>query len=58
MKQDAWFDDFGGIFAAETLLTPLEELEAAWLEARDDPEFKSRLDDLSRPQHFGPFSAV
>ena len=48
MKQDAWFDDFGGIFAAETLVTPLEELEAAWLEARDDPEFKSRLSNLSR----------
>ncbi|HMM68363.1 MAG TPA: pyridoxal-phosphate dependent enzyme, partial [Dokdonella sp.] len=33
------FADYGGIFMPETLMPPLEELTAAYLQMRDDPEF-------------------
>ena len=37
---------YGGQYVAETLMTPLHELEAAYAEARRDPAFKAEFDDL------------
>jgi tryptophan synthase beta chain len=42
------FGAFGGVFAPETLMAPLEALERAWLALRDDPEFQSELSALLR----------
>ena len=42
------FGRFGGRFAPETLMHPLEELEQAYIQARSDPEFQRRLDTLLR----------
>ena len=38
-----WFGPFGGRFVPETLVEPLRALEAAYDEARRDPEFQARL---------------
>ncbi len=48
MKTPTYFDDFGGVFAPETLMAPLEQLEAAWLAAREDAAFRAELDALAR----------
>jgi tryptophan synthase beta chain len=40
------FGKYGGQFVPETLMHPLEELEAAYLEAQRDPTFQAELDDL------------
>jgi len=40
------FGPYGGRFVPEVLMTPLEELEHAYLEARDDPAFQAELADL------------
>ncbi len=40
------FGQFGGRFVPETLMAPLEELEQAYLQARDDPAFHAELDEL------------
>ncbi|MGH8112912.1 MAG: tryptophan synthase subunit beta, partial [Rhodanobacteraceae bacterium] len=41
------FGPYGGTFVAETLIAPLEELTAAYLRLRDDPEFRREFaDDL------------
>jgi tryptophan synthase beta chain len=42
------FGAFGGVFAPETLMAPLEELERAWLAFRADPAFTSELASLLR----------
>ena len=42
------FARFGGRYAPETLMRPLEELEEAYLQARSDPEFQKQLDALLR----------
>jgi tryptophan synthase len=42
------FGDFGGRYIPETLVRAHEELEAAYLAARDDPEFQRELADLNR----------
>ena len=34
------FGPYGGQYVPETLMSALEELEHAWLEARDDPQFQ------------------
>ncbi|WP_428104158.1 tryptophan synthase subunit beta [Candidatus Palauibacter sp.] len=39
-----WFGDFGGQFVPETLIPALDELTAAWAEARDDPSFREALE--------------
>jgi len=41
-----WFGEFGGQFVPETLIPALDELEAAWAEARDDASFADALDGL------------
>ena len=41
-----YFGSYGGRYVPETLVAPVEELEAAYLEARADPEFQRRLREL------------
>jgi tryptophan synthase beta chain len=43
-----YFGEFGGMFVPETLYTPLEELEHAYIEARRDPAFERELNELLR----------
>ena len=40
------FGPFGGRYVPETLVGPIEELERAYLAARDDPRFVAELDRL------------
>jgi tryptophan synthase beta chain len=40
------FGKYGGQFVPETLMHPLEELEAAYFEAQRDPSFQAELDNL------------
>src|SRR5688500_17042353 len=42
------FGPYGGRYVPETLIPALDELEAAWCEARDDPAFVAELDELLR----------
>jgi len=42
------FGPYGGRYVPETLVGALEELEEAWLEARQDPDFQSQLAGLRR----------
>jgi tryptophan synthase beta chain len=44
----ARFGPYGGRYVPETLIPALDELEAAWVEARDDAEFVRRLEDLRK----------
>ena len=44
-----YFGDYGGRFVPETLVEPIEELTAAYLAARQDPEFRSALRRLLSP---------
>src|SRR6059036_2440678 len=41
-----YFGEFGGRFVPETLVEPVEQLERAYFEARDDPAFRAELDRL------------
>ncbi|MEE9249470.1 MAG: tryptophan synthase subunit beta [Dehalococcoidia bacterium] len=41
------FGEFGGKFIPETLMPALEELESAYRDARQDPDFEARLEELS-----------
>ena len=41
-----YFGEFGGRYVPETLVEPIEQLERAYLEARADAAFTSRLDGL------------
>ncbi|MDW3095156.1 MAG: tryptophan synthase subunit beta [Gammaproteobacteria bacterium] len=43
--KDGHFGIYGGRFVAETLMTPLEELETAYLASKDDPAFQKEFDD-------------
>ena len=38
------FGAYGGQFVPETLMTPLAELEEAYEQAKNDPEFQKELD--------------
>ncbi|HET6550094.1 MAG TPA: tryptophan synthase subunit beta, partial [Solirubrobacter sp.] len=40
------FGPYGGQYVPETLVPALAELEAAWVQARDDPDFKRELGAL------------
>jgi tryptophan synthase beta chain len=42
------FGPYGGRFVPEILMAPIEDLEKAYLEARDDPAFQAELADLLR----------
>lgn len=46
MKDTGRFGEYGGCFVPELLLPALEQLEAAFLEARVDPSFQAELDGL------------
>jgi tryptophan synthase beta chain len=48
MKRDGNFGRYGGRFVSELLVGALQELEAAWLQARADPEFRAELARLLR----------
>ncbi len=41
-----YFGEFGGRYVPETLVEPVEALERAYFEARDDQAFQARLDGL------------
>jgi tryptophan synthase beta subunit len=41
-----YFGEFGGRYVPETLMEPIEELERAYLSARDDAAFGAELDGL------------
>jgi len=42
------FGPYGGRYVPEVLMAPIEDLEKAYLSARDDPAFQSELADLLR----------
>jgi len=42
------FGPYGGRFVPEVLMAPIEELECAYLEARQDPAFQAELSELLR----------
>ena len=42
------FGPYGGRFVPEVLMAPIEELERAYLEARQDPAFQGELSELLR----------
>ncbi len=42
------FGQFGGMFVPETLMSPLQELSAAYEAAKNDPKFHEELDGLLR----------
>ena len=42
------FGEYGGRFAPEILVAPLESLDATYRQVRDDPEFQSELSELFR----------
>jgi tryptophan synthase beta chain len=42
------FGPYGGQYVPETLMPALSELEQAWAQTRDDPEFRFQLDALLR----------
>jgi tryptophan synthase beta chain len=42
------FGPYGGRYVPETLIPALDELAAAWVEAREDGEFMARLEQLRR----------
>jgi tryptophan synthase beta chain len=43
-----YYGEFGGRFVPESLIHALDELEAAYLAAKDDPAFRAELDELHR----------
>ncbi|MER3411759.1 MAG: tryptophan synthase subunit beta [Thermoleophilia bacterium] len=45
---DGFFGPYGGRFVPETLIPALEELQAGWRQAQDDPAFWEELDSLGR----------
>jgi tryptophan synthase beta chain len=48
MNMKGHFGNYGGQFVPETLMYPLEELEASYQAAQADPAFQARLDYLFR----------
>ena len=42
------FGPYGGRYVPEVLMAPIEELETAYLEAREDAAFQAELADLHR----------
>ena len=40
------FGPYGGRYVPEVLIPALDELSAAWAEARNDPRFRRELDSL------------
>lgn len=46
MKHDGRFGRFGGCYVPEILVPALEQLEGAFLEAEEDPQFQAELQEL------------
>jgi len=46
-ERPGYFGDFGGRFVAETLIAPLDELQAAYELACGDPAFEAELEDYA-----------
>lgn len=46
MRSPGRFGRFGGTYVPEILMPALEQLEAAFLDSKDDPEFQRELGDL------------
>ena len=46
MSRHGYFGDYGGRFAAETLMAPLQELERSWKEIGESESFKEELSSL------------
>ena len=46
MKTNGHYGPYGGQYVAETLMGPLNELAAAYLEAKTDPEFQREFESL------------
>ena len=44
--QGGHFGPYGGRYVPEVLMAPVEELETAYLAARDDPAFQAELRSL------------
>ena len=51
------YGEYGGRFVPETLIPALDELEAGWRAAREDPSFQRRA-GRARPQLRGPADAA
>ncbi|WP_314145886.1 tryptophan synthase subunit beta [uncultured Leifsonia sp.] len=47
-EEGPYFGEFGGRFVPESLVAALDELSAAWEEAKADPAFQAELDELHR----------
>ncbi len=47
-KKPGYFGPYGGRFAPETLMAPLEELDRAWTRWRRNPRFRAELASLLR----------
>ena len=45
-RLDPFFGKFGGMYVPEVLIPALDELEEAFVTARQDPEFIKELNDL------------
>lgn len=48
MSKKGWFGEYGGRFVPETLVQPLEDLERAYLELKNQSRFQSELLDLNK----------
>jgi tryptophan synthase beta chain len=46
MRLTTRFGEYGGVFVPEILVPALEQLEAAFVEAQNDPSFRAELDDF------------
>ncbi|HEV7811803.1 MAG TPA: tryptophan synthase subunit beta [Leifsonia sp.] len=47
-EKGPYFGEFGGRFVPESLIAALDELSAAWEEAKADPAYLAELDELNR----------
>src|ERR1700730_7343373 len=47
-RRKGYYGEYGGRFAPETLMAPLEELEAAFTRWRRDRRFRAELSELLR----------
>ena len=47
-EREGTYGAYGGRYVPETLIPALDELEAGWRDARDDPTFRAELDKLAR----------
>ena len=40
---DPFFGEYGGMYVPQILVPALKQLEAAFVEAQDDPEFQAKV---------------